>query len=35
VTSEQLEMIFVDPRVMHGQAVIAGTRSRSASSWTA
>ena len=26
VTSEQLEMISADPRVMHGQAVIAGTR---------
>ena len=26
VTSEQLEMISTDPRVMHGQAVIAGTR---------
>jgi uncharacterized protein (DUF433 family) len=26
VTSEQLEMIAADPRVMHGQAVIAGTR---------
>jgi uncharacterized protein (DUF433 family) len=26
VTSEQLEMISSDPRVMHGQAVIAGTR---------
>ena len=26
VTSEQLQMISADPRVMHGQAVIAGTR---------
>jgi uncharacterized protein (DUF433 family) len=26
VASEQLEMISADPRVMHGQAVIAGTR---------
>jgi uncharacterized protein (DUF433 family) len=26
VTSEQLAMISTDPRVMHGQAVIAGTR---------
>jgi uncharacterized protein (DUF433 family) len=26
VTSEQLEMISSDPQVMHGQAVIAGTR---------
>lgn len=26
VTSEQLEMISTDPAVMHGQAVIAGTR---------
>jgi uncharacterized protein (DUF433 family) len=26
MTSEQLEMISTDPRVMHGQAVIAGTR---------
>ncbi len=26
MTSEQLEMISSDPRVMHGQAVIAGTR---------
>jgi uncharacterized protein (DUF433 family) len=26
VTSEQLEMISTDPRVMHGQAVLAGTR---------
>jgi uncharacterized protein (DUF433 family) len=26
VTSEQLEMISADPQVMHGQAVIAGTR---------
>jgi uncharacterized protein (DUF433 family) len=26
VTSEQLELISADPRVMHGQAVIAGTR---------
>ena len=26
VTSEQLEMISTDPQVMHGQAVIAGTR---------
>jgi uncharacterized protein (DUF433 family) len=26
VTSEQLEMISADPSVMHGQAVIAGTR---------
>jgi uncharacterized protein (DUF433 family) len=26
VTSEQMEMISADPRVMHGQAVIAGTR---------
>ena len=25
-TSEQLEMISTDPRVMHGQAVIIGTR---------
>jgi len=25
-TSEQLEMISADPQVMHGQAVIAGTR---------
>lgn len=25
MTSEQLEMISTDPRVMHGQAVIAGT----------
>ena len=26
MTSEQLELISADPRVMHGQAVIAGTR---------
>jgi uncharacterized protein (DUF433 family) len=26
VTSEQLELISADPQVMHGQAVIAGTR---------
>jgi uncharacterized protein (DUF433 family) len=26
VTSEQLQMISTDPAVMHGQAVIAGTR---------
>lgn len=26
VTSEQVEMISSDPRVMHGQAVIVGTR---------
>jgi uncharacterized protein (DUF433 family) len=26
VTSEQMEMISADPQVMHGQAVIAGTR---------
>jgi uncharacterized protein (DUF433 family) len=26
VTTEQLEMISADPRVMHGQAVITGTR---------
>ena len=26
MTSEQLEMISADPQVMHGQAVIAGTR---------
>ena len=26
VTSEQRGMISADPRVMHGQAVIAGTR---------
>ena len=26
VTSEQMQLIFADPRVMHGQAVIAGTR---------
>jgi uncharacterized protein (DUF433 family) len=26
VTAEQLEMISSDPQVMHGQAVIAGTR---------
>jgi len=26
VTTDQLEMISTDPRVMHGQAVIAGTR---------
>jgi uncharacterized protein (DUF433 family) len=26
VTSEQMAMIFADPAVMHGQAVIAGTR---------
>jgi uncharacterized protein (DUF433 family) len=26
VTREQLEMISADPQVMHGQAVIAGTR---------
>lgn len=26
MTAEQLEMISADPRVMHGQAVIAGTR---------
>jgi len=26
VTADQLEMIATDPRVMHGQAVIAGTR---------
>jgi uncharacterized protein (DUF433 family) len=26
VTAEQLELISADPRVMHGQAVIAGTR---------
>jgi uncharacterized protein (DUF433 family) len=26
VTSEQMQLISADPRVMHGQAVIAGTR---------
>jgi uncharacterized protein (DUF433 family) len=26
MTSEQLEMISADPQVMHGRAVIAGTR---------
>jgi uncharacterized protein (DUF433 family) len=26
VTAEQLELISTDPRVMHGQAVIAGSR---------
>jgi uncharacterized protein (DUF433 family) len=26
VTAEQMDMISADPRVMHGQAVIAGTR---------
>jgi len=26
VTTEQMEMISTDPRVMHGQAVITGTR---------
>jgi len=26
VTREQLELISADPQVMHGQAVIAGTR---------
>jgi uncharacterized protein (DUF433 family) len=26
VTADRLEMISADPRVMHGQAVIAGTR---------
>ena len=26
VTADQLEMISTDPRVMHGQALIAGTR---------
>jgi uncharacterized protein (DUF433 family) len=26
VTSDQLALISADPRVMHGQAVIAGTR---------
>lgn len=26
MTADQLEMISTDPRVMHGQAVIAGTR---------
>jgi uncharacterized protein (DUF433 family) len=26
VTAEQLELISTDPRVMHGQAVIVGTR---------
>jgi len=26
VTAEQLEMISTDPQVMHGQAVLAGTR---------
>src|SRR5579859_4254624 len=26
VTSDQMELISADPRVMHGQAVIAGTR---------
>jgi uncharacterized protein (DUF433 family) len=26
VTGEQLELISADPRVVHGQAVIAGTR---------
>ena len=26
MTAEQLELISTDPRVMHGQAVIAGTR---------
>ncbi len=26
VTTEQLQMISADPRVMHGQAVITGTR---------
>jgi uncharacterized protein (DUF433 family) len=26
VTTDQLELISADPRVMHGQAVIAGTR---------
>ncbi len=28
MTADQLEMISTDPRVMHGQAVIAGTRVR-------
>ena len=26
MTADQLEMISTDPQVMHGQAVIAGTR---------
>jgi uncharacterized protein (DUF433 family) len=26
VTTEQMQLISADPRVMHGQAVIAGTR---------
>jgi uncharacterized protein (DUF433 family) len=26
VTTEQMEMISTDPRVMHGQAVLTGTR---------
>jgi uncharacterized protein (DUF433 family) len=26
VTAEQLELISTDPQVMHGQAVLAGTR---------
>ena len=26
VTAEQLELIATDPQVMHGQAVLAGTR---------
>jgi uncharacterized protein (DUF433 family) len=26
VTAEQMELISTDPRVMHGQAVLAGTR---------
>ena len=26
MTADRLEMISADPRVMHGQAVIAGTR---------
>jgi len=26
VNAEQLEMISTDPQVMHGQAVLAGTR---------
>ena len=26
MTTEQMELISTDPRVMHGQAVLAGTR---------
>ncbi len=34
MTADQLEMISTDPRVMHGQAVIAGTRVPVGADWT-